>query len=176
MKGEIMLGKPKNDTPKAEEFKTEAPPITPTKRPVSASAKTLIGENIYINGDIRGEGDLIIEGSVKGSVMLEKYHLTVGLKGQVDAEINAGNVTVSGRLTGNITALDKVAITKDADFNGVIKAKRISVEDGAYLKATIELERESQIKAVPMGKSAKDKASELPKEPFHMPSEADKGK
>jgi cytoskeletal protein CcmA (bactofilin family) len=176
MKGETMLGKSKGDSPKAEEFKTEAPPITPTNRPVSASAKTLIGEHISINGDIRGEGDLVIEGTVKGSVILEKYHLTVGPKGHVDAEINAGNVTVSGRLTGNITALDKVAITKDADFNGVIKAKRFSVEDGAYLKATIELEREAQIKAVPMGKSAKDKASELPKEPFHLPSEADKGK
>ena len=171
-----MLGKSKGDTPKAEEFKTEAPPITPTNRPVSGSAKTLIGEHISINGDIRGEGDLVIEGTVKGSVILEKYHLTVGPKGHVDAEINAGNVTVSGRLTGNITALDKVAITKDADFNGVIKAKRFSVEDGAYLKATIELEREAQIKAVPMGKSAKDKASELPKEPFHLPGEADKGK
>ena len=132
-----MLGKSKSDTPKAEEFKTEAPPITPTNRPVSASEKTLIGEHISINGDIRGEGDLVIEGTVKGSVILDKYHLTVGPKGHVDAEINAGNVTVSGRLTGNITALDKVAITKDADFNGVIKAKRFSVEDGAYLKATI---------------------------------------
>ena len=171
-----MLGKSKGDSPKAEEFKTEQPPITPTNRPASASAKTLIGEHISINGDIRGEGDLVIEGTVKGSVILEKYHLTVGPKGHVDAEIDAGNVTGSGRLTGNITALDKVAITKDADFNGVIKAKRISIEDGAYLKAAIELEREPQIKAVPIVKSTKDNASELQKEPFHLPSEAGKGK
>jgi cytoskeletal protein CcmA (bactofilin family) len=176
LKGEIMLGKSKSDSPTIEEFKTEETPIRPTSKPVSESTRTLIGENISINGDIRGEGDLIIEGSVKGSVILEKYHLTVGSKGQVDAEINAGNVTVSGRLTGNITALDKVAITKDADFNGVIKAKRISIEDGAYLKAAIELERESQIKAVPMGKSTKEKTSELQKEPFHPPSEAEKAK
>jgi cytoskeletal protein CcmA (bactofilin family) len=176
LKGEIMLGKSKSDTPKTEEFKTEETPIRPTNKPVSESTRTLIGENISINGDIRGEGDLIIEGSVKGSVILEKYHLTVGSKGQVDAEINAGNVTVSGRLTGNITALDKVAITKDADFNGVIKAKRISIEDGAYLKAAIELERESQIKAVPIGKSTKEKPSGVQKESLHLPNEADQGK
>ena len=91
-----MLGKSKNDTPKAEEFKTEETPIRPTNKPVSTSTGTLIGEHISINGDIRGEGDLVIEGSVKGSVILEKYHLTVGPKGQVDAEINAGKVTVSG--------------------------------------------------------------------------------
>ena len=163
-----MLGRSKNDEPKAEGIKTVEAPIAQANRPSSASTQTLIGEHISINGDIRGEGDLVIEGSVKGSVMLEKYHLTVGSKGQVDAEIHAGNVTVSGRLTGNITALDKVAITRDADFNGEIKAKRISVEDGAYLKAAIELEREPQIKAVPVGKPVNAKASESQKEPLSL--------
>lgn len=160
-----MLGRSKGDEPKTEKFKTGEAPGVQTNKTISASTKTLIGEHISINGDIRGEGDLVIEGSVKGSIKLEKYHLTVGSKGQVDAEIYAGNVTVSGRVTGNISALEKVAITKDADFNGEIKAKRISVEDGAYLKAAIELERESQIKAVPLGKSPNEKASESQKEP-----------
>ena len=52
----------------------------------------------------------------------------------------------------------KVEITKEADFNGEIRARSISVEDGAMLKAVIELERESQIKAVPEPKA---KAVEL---------------
>ena len=140
-----MLEKSTRNGSKVEGFKTGEAPIAPINRPNSASTKTIIGEHISINGDMRGEGDLVMEGSVKGSVNLEKYHLTVGSKGQVDAQIHAGNVTISGRLTGKITALDKVAITKDAVFNGEIKAKRISVEDGAYLKATIELERGSHI-------------------------------
>jgi cytoskeletal protein CcmA (bactofilin family) len=135
--------------------------VSPARGPVSTETKTLIGEHISIDGDIRGEGDLVIEGLVKGSIHLEKYHLTVGPK---------------GRLTGNIMAFDKVTITKDADFNGEIKAKRISVEDGAYLKASIELERESQIKTVPIGKPANEKASELQKEPTAQTSKADKGK
>jgi cytoskeletal protein CcmA (bactofilin family) len=149
---------------------------SPARGPVSTDTKTLIGEHISIDGDIRGEGDLVIEGLVKGSIHLEKYHLTVGAKGQVEAEVHAGNVTVSGRLTGNIMAFDKVTITKEADFNGEIKAKRISVEDGAYLKASIELERESQIKTVPIGKPANEKASELQKETTPQTSKADKGK
>jgi cytoskeletal protein CcmA (bactofilin family) len=68
-----------------------------------------------------------------------------------------------------------VEITKDADFNGEIKTKRISVEDGAYLKAAIELEREPQKKAVPIGKPAEDKASSPEKAPITLVSEADKG-
>jgi len=64
----------------------------------------------------------------------------------VKAEVNAENVTISGRLTGNINAQGKVEITKTALFTGEIKAKRISVEDGAFLKAVIELERDSRLR------------------------------
>ena len=120
----------------------------------SSGGQTMVGQQISIEGKIKGNEDLVIEGSVKGSIELEGQHLTVGPKGQVEADIHADSVTISGTLVGNITAVDKVTITKDADFNGEIKAKRISVEDGAMLKAVIELERESQIKAVPIGKQA----------------------
>ena len=164
-----MLGKSKTEKSKAEEpkaeklrseqLRTEETWMAPTPKSEPSEPQTLIGEHIAIQGDIRGEGDLVIEGSVKGSVRLEKYHLIVGPKGKVEAEINAGNVTVSGHLTGNIMALEKVAITKDADFNGEIKAKSISVEDGAYLKAAIELERGSHMQAVPSSKQTEQKAS-----------------
>jgi cytoskeletal protein CcmA (bactofilin family) len=100
----------------------------------------------------------------------------VGPKGHVEAEIHAGNVTVSGWLNGNINALDKVAITQDADFNGEIKAKRISIEDGAYLKAVIELERESQIKAVPTDKLAVQKTFGTDKDQIPLANDTDKGK
>ena len=166
----------KNEKVEAEKPKVEETWTAPEPKPVTTETKTLIGEHISIEGSIRGKGDLVIEGSVKGNIQLEKYHLIVGPKGQVEAEIHAGNVTVSGQLTGNIIALEKVAITKDADFSGEIKAKRISVEDGAYLKAAIELERESHIKPVPTSKPADQKTSGMEKESIPLASEAEKGK
>ena len=114
--------------------------------PVSNEEKTVIGQHISVEGVVRGKANLVIEGSMKGSIELEKHQVTVGAKGKVEAEINADNVTISGQLIGNIKAQGKVEITKEADFTGEIKAKRISVEDGAYLKAVIELERESEKK------------------------------
>jgi len=113
---------------------------------------TIIGEHVSIVGDIRGKEDLVIEGSVKGIIDLENCRITVGREGKVEAEIGAQNVTIMGHMQGNIKALDKVEITKEAEFNGEIKAKRISVEDGAYLKAAIELDRESQESAQSGGK------------------------
>ena len=110
----------------------------------SSEEKTVVGEQISIEGSICGKENLLIEGSMKGKIELEEHQVTVGSRGQVEAEIHAKDVTISGRMTGNIQALGKVQITKEAEFNGEVKAKRISVEDGAYIKAVIELERETK--------------------------------
>ena len=108
--------------------------------------KTIIGEGITIEGTIRGKEDLIIEGTVKGNIEVAGNHLTVGRNGVVEAEINAESVTISGRLKGNVKASGRVAITEEADFNGEIHARTISVKDGAFLKAVIELERQAESK------------------------------
>lgn len=109
---------------------------------------TCIGEAISIEGSISGKGDLIIQGNLKGTIDLSGQQFTVGNKGSVQADIKAEKVTISGKMKGNVTARGKVEITKTADFEGEIKAKRISVEDGAYMKAVIELEKDMPQKQV----------------------------
>ena len=138
---------------------------------VSPEPNTTIGENISIEGTIQGKEDLVVEGSVKGNIEVEGYHVTVGAKGQVEGEIRASNVTIRGRLTGNIGALGKVEITKEGDFNGEIKAKSISIEDGAMLKAVIELEREPQLRPVLKNKSTEQVSSVTQEDPFAAASE-----
>jgi len=154
-----MLGKGKNEI-------IEEKPIP---SPVPVEKKTIIGRHISIEGNIVGKEDLMIEGTVKGSVELEEHHLIVGPEGKVDGEVHAQDVTISGQLTGNINALGMVMITKEANFDGEIKAKSLSVEDGAYLKAAIELE--SKKKAVPIDKAMDQGASKIAKEPVSIVSE-----
>ncbi len=132
----VAEDRPQNDPP--------ASSMNASTASAAATEKTIIGENISIKGSIHGKGNLVIQGSVKGNIDLEKHHLTIGPNGNVEAEINAEHVTISGRLAGNINARGKVEITRTAEFSGEIKAKRISVEDGAFLKAVIELQRDPQ--------------------------------
>jgi cytoskeletal protein CcmA (bactofilin family) len=144
-------------------FKKDKPVETDTlisTKSVATADKTLIGEQISIEGAIKGKGDLVIEGSVKGSIEVEAHHLTIGTKGKVESEIRAANVTISGKLVGNVNAEGKVNITKDADFSGEIKAKSISVEDGAHLKAAIELTQESAKKYASVSRLEEKTASE----------------
>jgi len=144
-----------NETaPNPNPVSMEKPFIPAPVAAVSSQEKTVIGQHISVEGIIRGKENLVIEGSMKGSIELEKHQVTVGPNGKVEAEIHADNVIISGRLVGNIKAQGKVEITKEADFSGEIKAKRISVEDGAFLKAVIELERESEKKEIPAPKPA----------------------
>ncbi len=171
-----------DDNPIAEE---NVSPPSSSLSSVYTGAKTVIGQHISVEGVVRGNENLVIEGSMKGSIELEKHQVTVGANGQVEAEIRADNVTISGRLVGNIQADGKVEITNEADFTGEIKAKRIAVEDGAFLKAVIELERQSDKKEAPAAKSFGQAStgaqkpgqggSGLQKQPVNTPLDSAKG-
>ena len=121
---------------------------TPTPSPnvsqerYTSEEKTTIGERITIEGSIRGEENLTIEGAMKGNIEMGKHNFSIGPNGRIDGEIHAQDVTINGQFKGTIKALGKVAVTKKADFNGEIKAKSFSVEDGAYFKGVVELDRE----------------------------------
>jgi cytoskeletal protein CcmA (bactofilin family) len=109
--------------------------------PSSSNSKTIIGEHISIEGTIRANEDLLIQGKLKGSLELKKHHAIIGPQGKVEADIFAESVTISGKVNGKISASGKVSLTKDADFNGQITSRSIAIEDGAFVKATIEMNR-----------------------------------
>ena len=144
---------------------TEQKTQTPAPSPGNTAEKTVIGENISIEGNIRGDEHLIIEGSMKGNIAMEKHNFTVGPKGRVEGEINAQRVKVSGQMIGNIKTKGTVEITKEADFMGDIRAKDISVETGAYFKGSIELDKEPHRKTALAGKSTTFTATQSVNEP-----------
>lgn len=140
-----MLGKGKkteSDRSASPDRSGETKSTTFLSRSSTPDAKTVIGKHIAIEGSIRGDEDLQIEGAMKGNIELPKHNFKVGSSGQMEGEITARNVSVSGEFKGNIKCHEKVEVTHEADFYGEIKAKSISVEDGAYIKGVIELDRE----------------------------------
>ena len=151
-----MLGKSKkngSDQSVSADRSGEAKSQTFRSTSSARDEKTIIGEHIFIEGSIRGEEDLQIEGSMKGNIELGKHNFRVGPSGRMDGEITARNVSVSGEFKGNIKSHEKVEVTREADFYGEIKAKSISVEDGAYIKGVIELDREPNRKSGGVRKS-----------------------
>ncbi|MGC2333386.1 MAG: polymer-forming cytoskeletal protein [Candidatus Acidiferrales bacterium] len=116
---------------------------TAAMRPSSSISRSLacLGASLEIKGKISGEEDLQIDGKVEGPISLDGRRLTVGRTGQLNSEITAGEVIIHGKVAGNLRARDRVEIKKDGSVIGNIEAARISIEDGAYFKGRIEIDR-----------------------------------
>jgi cytoskeletal protein CcmA (bactofilin family) len=112
-------------------------------RPTVVAARNVscLGSTFTIKGEISGEEDLQIDGKVEGPVSLRNHRLTVGRGGQLNSQINAREVVVYGNAVGNIRVRDRVEIKKDGEVTGDIVTARLSIEDGAYFKGSIEIER-----------------------------------
>ncbi len=102
-------------------------------------AHTVIGSSIVIDGEISGDEDLVIQGTVKGKIGL-KESLYVEKTGVIEADIDTANVEVSGQVTGNIVASDKVELKTDCKVVGDIRAPRILIADGAMFKGNVDME------------------------------------
>jgi cytoskeletal protein CcmA (bactofilin family) len=102
-------------------------------------ANTVIGSSIVIDGEISGEEDLVIQGTVKGRIIL-KENLYVEQSGVVEADIQTANIEISGLVTGNIAASDKVEIAAGGRAVGDIKAPRILIADGAIFKGNVDMD------------------------------------
>jgi cytoskeletal protein CcmA (bactofilin family) len=102
-------------------------------------ANTIIGSSIVIDGEISGEEDLVVQGTVKGKIVL-KQNLLVENSGVVEADIQTANVTISGQVTGNIVAGERVELRTDGRMVGDIKAPRILIADGASFKGNVDMD------------------------------------
>jgi cytoskeletal protein CcmA (bactofilin family) len=100
-----------------------------------------LGGSLHVKGEITGNEDLHIDGSVEGLVQLEDRKLTVGASARVTADVIAREVVVYGNVKGNLRARDRIEIKKDGSVVGDLTTARIMIEDGAYFKGSIEIDK-----------------------------------
>jgi len=117
-----------------------------------------IGKSVIIKGQLSGSEDLYVDGQVEGSIELKEHSLIIGASGHVQADINAKSVVIQGKMEGNVQASERAELKKSAVAVGDILTQRISVEEGAFFKGKIEIQRESA-KASSAGTSGSGSAS-----------------
>ena len=134
---------PPTSTTQWQSPQSAAAPLSSVRSTSNPPARSLscLGASLVVKGKISGDEDLQIDGTVEGSVALSGQRLTVGRTGKLNSEVRARELIVYGRLMGNVHASDRVEIKKDGSVTGDITTVRISVEDGAYFKGRIEIER-----------------------------------
>ena len=108
----------------------------------------VIGRSIQINGDLRGDEDLRIEGDVSGTVELRNSALTIGKEGKVKADVYAKSIAVDGETKGDLFATERVSVHVNAKVQGNIISPRVSIEEGAHFKGSIEMDPKAVQKAL----------------------------
>ena len=107
----------------------------------STGGTARLGASLHIKGEITGNEELVIDGSVEGLVQLDDRKLTVGASARVTADIISREVVVYGNVKGNLRARDRIEIKKDGSVVGDLTTARIMIEDGAYFKGSIEIDK-----------------------------------
>jgi len=102
-----------------------------------------IEKSVIIKGELSGSEDLYVDGQVEGSIELSGNRLIIGPHGQVRANVNAKGVIVQGKLEGNIRASERAELTKSAVVVGDIATQRVAIEEGAYFKGKVDIQRET---------------------------------
>ena len=100
----------------------------------------MIGPSIKIKGEVTGDEDLHIQGKVEGTIDLNSHEVSVGQSGQVYADIKANVIKIDGEVTGDISGNEKVVISKSGNVRGNIVAPRVTLEDGAIFKGSIDMD------------------------------------
>jgi cytoskeletal protein CcmA (bactofilin family) len=101
-----------------------------------------IGKSVIIKGELSGSEDLYVDGQVEGSIELAGNRLIIGPHGQVRANVNAKGVIVQGKLDGNIRASERAELTKSAIAVGDITTQRVAIEEGAYFKGKVDIQKD----------------------------------
>lgn len=122
----------------------------------------MIGPSIKIKGEVTGDEDLVIRGSVEGTIDLSAHEVTVGESGKVKADIKGRTVIINGEVTGDVTGGEKVIIAKTGHVRGNIIAPRMTLEDGAVFKGSIDMDPGDKAAAKPASAAPAPKPAAAP--------------
>ena len=111
------------------------------------TASATIGKAVKIVGQIYSKEDLYVDGEIEGTVEATEHKLTIGPHGTVHAGIKAREVVALGTIQGNVEASERIEIHKEARVIGDIRTARIVIEDGAYIKGSIDIVKPEPAKA-----------------------------
>ena len=103
-----------------------------------SSSVNIIGAGTIIDGDITTNGDMRIDGSLKGSINV-KGKLVVGISGNIDGEIICQNADVSGTIKGKIAVSELLSLKASSKLTGDIITNKIAVEPGATFSGSCSM-------------------------------------
>jgi cytoskeletal protein CcmA (bactofilin family) len=126
--------------PRAPQPRAAEPPRAPEVRvPESAPRASVLGPTLKFRGELSAQEDLIIQGSVEGSIT-HTQSLTIGTDGSMKGDIRARVIVIDGKVEGDLYATESVNIRATAKVKGNLYAPRVGITEGAFFQGQIEMQ------------------------------------
>jgi cytoskeletal protein CcmA (bactofilin family) len=145
---------PRAADPRAAEARAQAPDAAPRA--------SVLGPTLKFRGELSAQEDLIIQGSVEGSIT-HTQSLTVGTDGTMKGDIRARVIVVDGKVEGDLYATESVNIRATAKVKGNVFAPRVGITEGAFFQGQVEMQ--------PSGAAVQEHSARLRQAAHAMPSQ-----
>ena len=103
----------------------------------TADSTSLLSKNVKIDGEVQGPENLHIEGYVKGSIKLSG-DIFVGNTGIVEADLEAKNIVIQGKVAGNVMAHKQLEIHPSGKLIGDCTSASIDIKEGAIFEGAFQ--------------------------------------
>lgn len=108
---------------------------------------TTIGTSLVITGEVTSKEDMTIHGQVKGQISMVGGTLLVAPTARLEADVNVSTVTVHGKISGSISASERVELTPTATVKGTLTAPAVILREGATFNGKIQVDRKGAPRA-----------------------------
>jgi cytoskeletal protein CcmA (bactofilin family) len=104
----------------------------------SPISTAMLPRTFAVAGEVAASEDLVVEGSVSGTIDMPGFALTIAAGARVDARVLARDVTILGHFSGRITATEIIDVRDGARVTGEIAAPKVALAEGAEIQARVE--------------------------------------
>ncbi|MEX0736430.1 MAG: polymer-forming cytoskeletal protein [Bacteroidota bacterium] len=98
----------------------------------------LIGQGTSVEGKIRAQGSVRIDGKVTGEVTASES-IAIGLTGEVEGIVTAKNLTVGGKVRGSLNVSEKIVFEGKSVIRGDIRASKLVVDEGCMFDGKVSM-------------------------------------
>jgi cytoskeletal protein CcmA (bactofilin family) len=97
-----------------------------------------LGRTIVVTGELRASENITLEGRIDGPIWCEGHAVTLSPDSEVTGDVIARDITVMGRVTGQLIATDVVDVRPMAVVSGKVLSRRFILHEGADFKGRVE--------------------------------------
>jgi cytoskeletal protein CcmA (bactofilin family) len=130
---------PRAAEPRAPEVRVSESRVPEARLQEATPRASVLGPSLRFRGELSAQEDLIIQGSVEGSIT-HTQSLTVGTDGSMKGDIRARVIIIDGKVEGDLYATESVTIRATAKVKGNLFAPRVGITEGAFFQGQIEMQ------------------------------------